>query len=74
MSQQPYTDWEIVEFKDYGIYKYHIMKVIEENGRITYRGWMSSPSRPIAYSEGNAIKSDSLDAVRSALVTLGLQS
>ena len=71
---QPYTEWEIVEAKDFGIYKYHIMKIVDTDGHVTYRGWMSSPSRSTVLSEGNAQKSDSLDAVRSALVTMGLQN
>jgi hypothetical protein len=71
---QPFVDWELIEAKDFGIYKYHIMKVMDAEGHMTYRGWASTPRLPIVPVEGNAQKSDSLDSLRSSLVTFGLQN
>ena len=43
---QPFLDWEIVEDKDVGHFKYFIMKIKKPSEDYAYRGFLSYPGSP----------------------------
>ena len=62
---QPYADWEIIEDKDRGSFKYFIMKVKVISGDYTYRGFLST---------GEWIENNDLNALRMSIYVTANQN
>jgi len=67
---QPFIDWEMVEAKNFGTFRYTIFKVTNSVGKTYYMGWAEKNSwnRSDWFQEA-----ESLEAVRSGVMNLGSQ-
>lgn len=64
----PFIDWELVESKNFGIYRYDILKVEDSNHTRFYRGF-------VIFKGGDFwIEHKTIDGVRSGLMLLGQQN
>lgn len=64
----PFIDWELVESKNFGMYRYSILKVEDSNHTQSYRGF-------VVFKGGDFwIGHQTLDGVRSGLMLLGQQN
>lgn len=65
---QPYTDWELTDAKNYGIYSYEIYRVVRADGTQIYKGVVSWPNK-----DSRWLESETYNGVRMGLITLGQQ-
>lgn len=64
----PFINWELVESKDFGIYRYNILKVEDAVRNNFYRGF-------VIFKGGDFwIEHQTIEGARSALMLLGQQN
>jgi hypothetical protein len=65
---QKFKDWTLVEAKDFGTFKYNILKVTDQENKSYLRGWV------FAKNGSTWLESESLEALRANLMTFGRQN